>query len=33
MGKKLYVGNLTDTVTHSDLKKWFIPFGTVQSLR
>jgi cold-inducible RNA-binding protein len=31
LGKKLYVGNLTDAVTHSDLKKWFIPFGTVQS--
>ncbi len=31
MGKKLYVGNLTDAVTHSDLKKWFTAFGTVQS--
>ncbi len=31
MGKKLYVGNLTDAVTHSDLKKLFISFGTVQS--
>ena len=33
MGKKLYVGNLTDAVTHSDLKEWFTPFGTVQSTR
>lgn len=31
MGKKLYVGNLTAAVTHSDLKEWFTPFGTVQS--
>ena len=31
MAKKLYVGNLTDTVSHSDLKKWFTAFGTVQS--
>jgi cold-inducible RNA-binding protein len=31
VGKKLYIGNLTDAVTHSDLKKWFIPFGTVRS--
>jgi cold-inducible RNA-binding protein len=31
VGKKLYVGNLTDAVTHSDLKKLFISFGTVQS--
>jgi RNA recognition motif-containing protein len=29
--KKLYVGNLTDAVTHSDLHGWFTPFGTVQS--
>ena len=31
MGKKLYVGNLTDAVTHSDLKEWFTSFGTVQT--
>jgi RNA recognition motif-containing protein len=31
VGKKLYVGNLTDAVTHSDLKQWFTRFGTVQS--
>ena len=31
MAKKLYVGNLADAVTHSDLKEWFTSFGTVQS--
>ncbi len=31
MGKKLYVGNLTYAVTHSDLQQWFTSFGTVQS--
>jgi cold-inducible RNA-binding protein len=31
VGKKLYVGNLTYSVTHADLADWFIPFGTVQS--
>ena len=31
MGKKLYVGNLTYAVTHSDLRDWFTSFGTVQS--
>jgi RNA recognition motif-containing protein len=31
VAKKLYVGNLTDAVTHSDLHKWFKSFGTVQS--
>ena len=31
MGKKLYVGNLTYAVTHTDLQEWFTPFGTVQS--
>ena len=31
MAKKVYVGNLSDAVTHSDLKEWFTPFGTVQS--
>ena len=31
MAKKLYVGNLTYAVTHTDLKEWFTAFGTVQS--
>ena len=31
MGKKLYVGNLTYSVTHSNLEEWFSQFGTVQS--
>ena len=31
MGKKLYVGNLTYSVTHPICKEWFTPFGTVQS--
>jgi cold-inducible RNA-binding protein len=31
VGKKLYVGNLTDAVTHSDLHAWFKTFGTVKS--
>ena len=31
MGKKLHVGNLTYSVTHSNLEQWFAPFGTVQS--
>ena len=31
MGKKLHVGNLTYSVTSSDLQEWFTPFGTVQS--
>jgi RNA recognition motif-containing protein len=31
VGKKLYVGNLTYAVTHTDLQEWFTPFGTVQS--
>ena len=31
MGKKLYVGNLTYSVTSSDLEGWFAQFGTVQS--
>ncbi len=31
MGKKLYVGNLTYSVSSSDLREWFTPFGTVQS--
>ena len=33
MGKKLYVGNLTDSATSSDLQEWFTPFGTVQMPR
>ena len=31
MGKKLYVGNLTASVSSSELQEWFTPFGTVQS--
>jgi len=31
VGKKLYVGNLTASVTRADLEEWFAPFGTVQS--
>lgn len=31
MGKKLYVGNLTFSVTESDLEALFSQFGTVQS--
>ena len=31
MGKKLYVGNLTNSVSSSNLQEWFTPFGTVQS--
>ena len=31
MGKKLHVGNLTYSVSSSDLQEWFAPFGTVQS--
>ena len=31
MGKKLHVGNLTSSVSSSDLQEWFAPFGTVQS--
>ncbi len=31
MGKKLYVGNLTYSVTSADLEEWFSKFGTVQS--
>ena len=31
MGKKLYVGNLTYSVTHTDLEEWFTQYGTVQS--
>ena len=31
MGKKLYVGNLSYSVTGADLEQLFAPFGTVQS--
>jgi RNA recognition motif-containing protein len=31
VGKKLYVGNLTYSVTHTDLEAWFTHFGTVQT--
>ncbi|HVP13755.1 MAG TPA: RNA-binding protein [Phycisphaerae bacterium] len=31
MGKKLYVGNLSYTVTSDDLQQLFTPHGTVQS--
>jgi RNA recognition motif-containing protein len=31
VGKKLYVGNLTYSVTHSNLEEWFSRYGTVQS--
>ena len=30
MGKKFYVGNLSDSVSSSELQTWFTPFGTVQ---
>ena len=31
MGKKLHVGNLTFSVTHSNLAEWFTPYGKVLS--
>ncbi len=31
MGKKLYVGNLTYSVSHTDLEDWFTKYGTVRS--
>jgi len=31
MGRKLYVGNLSYSVTSSDLEQMFAPYGTVQS--
>jgi RNA recognition motif-containing protein len=31
MGKKLYVGNLADSVISSELRDWFTPYGTVLS--
>jgi len=30
VGKKLYIGNLTDSVSSTELQEWFTPFGTVQ---
>jgi RNA recognition motif-containing protein len=33
MGKKLYIGNLTETVASSDLREWFAQYGTVLSAR
>ncbi len=33
MGKKLYVGNLTFSVTDSSLQEMFAPFGTVNSAK
>jgi cold-inducible RNA-binding protein len=31
VAKKLYVGNLTFSVSSADLQDWFTPYGTVQS--
>jgi RNA recognition motif-containing protein len=31
VSKKLHVGNLTSSVSSSDLREWLAPFGTVQS--
>jgi RNA recognition motif-containing protein len=31
VGKKLHVGNLTFSATHSNLAQWFAPYGTVRS--
>ena len=31
MGKTLYVGNLSRSLSSSELQEWFTPFGTVQS--
>jgi cold-inducible RNA-binding protein len=33
MGKKLYVGNLADSVLSSDLREWFTSYGTVLSAK
>jgi RNA recognition motif-containing protein len=33
VGKKLYVGNLSYTVSNADLEGLFAPFGTVQSVQ
>ncbi len=31
MGKILYVGNLTDSATQTNLEEWFAQYGTVHS--
>jgi len=31
VGKLLYVGNLTDSATQTNLEEWFAQYGTVQS--
>jgi RNA recognition motif-containing protein len=31
VGKRLHVGNLSHSVTHTNLEEWFAPYGTVQS--
>jgi RNA recognition motif-containing protein len=31
VGKRLYIGNLPSSVSSSELRDWFTPFGTVQS--
>jgi RNA recognition motif-containing protein len=33
MGKKLYVGNLTQSVGSTNLRNWFAPYGNVLSAR
>ena len=33
MGKKLYVGNLSYTVSNADLEALFAPFGSVRSVQ
>ena len=33
MRKKLHVGNLTYSATHTNLEEWFARYGTVQSTR
>ncbi len=33
MGNKLYVGNLSYSVTSTDLERMFAPYGTVQTPR
>jgi RNA recognition motif-containing protein len=30
VGKLLYVGNMTSSVSSAELQEWFTPFGTVQ---
>jgi cold-inducible RNA-binding protein len=31
VGKRLYVGNLSYSISSSELQRWFTPFGTVKS--